>query len=147
MHATLTGFCPEDSLVTAVYNYSKGTISARLSCNPCYNDTVHQPRLLDLVGEPMCQEQPSAEEWKSGIIGTTFTFKYHIITMIFSERKMCCTCSSISWVLSYKHCIRTCVPCSHIIIRWYIQMWVLIVITGAQKHITVKQLLQTGVDS
>ena len=64
MTGILTGCCTEDSLVSAVCSYSKGT---RLSCNPCDNDTVPQPRLLDLMWVPLCKEQPSAEELKCGM--------------------------------------------------------------------------------
>ena len=44
MPETLREVCPEDSLVSAVYIYSKGTTKAL--CNTCHIGTVPQPRDL-----------------------------------------------------------------------------------------------------
>ena len=66
MPGTLTGFCPEDSLVPAVHSYSRGTMKAL--CNPCNTGTVTQPRLVDRMWFPLCLEQPSADESKGGVV-------------------------------------------------------------------------------
>ena len=60
MPETLTGFCPEDRLVPAVYSYSIGKKKALY--NPCNTGTVTQHRLVDRMWFPLCMEQPSADE-------------------------------------------------------------------------------------
>ena len=59
-HATLTGFCPEECLVSAVYTYSVWTVE--IMRNPCCTGTVPQPRLVDLIRVAKGVEQPSADE-------------------------------------------------------------------------------------
>ena len=59
MPATLTGFCPEECLVSTVYTYSVGI--TKVVCNPCCTGTVPQPRLVDLVRLAKGVEQPTAD--------------------------------------------------------------------------------------